>query len=860
MGNPCSLSLTVVGGVAYIAFMLMNQSKATLLASVSLLGATLCQGLAGADAPTPFPVTYLDTVDAQYATFSSHNHKIVQNQYGIFMTYWDGQADDLGNWKLVRSLDQGASWGTIAWESTSAKPPVLVGDVEGSVFLIWSDRRDMDKPETGRPARFRRFDPEDGFKGSSDTLIPDGASDKFTAIYDRDKGVIYYLSFMQASEYQLNFYELDRLGNVMFSRSALVVPDVMMPAPFPYPIYPHLTLAGDRLYAAFTTTLSGGDYRTIYYLWSDDEGRTWRSPLGQLPGPPAPGSYNGSGCQAINLPDEANTRTWLASFIEKWGELHFAYQASDLGRQHYMRFGPENGSRISDTLQGWSVANAGMSMYSLYGFFASDRDPATPLFFVGEAQDRVVAIASDHPGATWNLHASSDPAFSGPTHLWSTSGSPDLTRSGHILGQTMIDGLRVYAFRIPAVRRTAESSWDFFTINPNEVTLVAGMAYRLSRQFAHGHDSWGGQEYSRLRVFEDGRELGPSHSMHADIIAYGGGRFSYWERELRFSASDGSDPHTNGRTYRVAIPTIEGSQVGGRFAVPSDAISLLAGKAFLYRYSFGIRPDSADAPRVSRLRLFEDGIELPSPHSPHYEIQELGSGRYSYWNDMLIFSSRDGTDPRSSGHAYYVEEAPLSMYGRIRPAAIGEDGGAFIVWQDFGTRFDSAANSEISRLRLYEDGFELGPAHTTHSEIRTEGHGRYSHWQGALRFSTSDNSDPRYNGRVYTWSIEPDPTCYCGMLPIETAWHGDTNEYILPNNFPVAFDSAAAPYASPLRIFENGLDLGVGHEGHAEIRQLGGGRFSLWMNHLHFSSSDNTDPRTNHRIYTWGVSGECPSR
>jgi len=33
------------------------------------------------------------------------------------------------------------------------------------------------------------------------------------------------------------------------------------------------------------------------------------------------------------------------------------------------------------------------------------------------------------------------------------------------------------------------------------------------------------------------------------------------------------------------------------------------------------------------------------------------------------------------------------------------------------------------------------------------------------------------------------------------------------------------------------------------VRQLGGGRYSVWGNFLYFSSSDNSDPRTNGRVY-----------
>ena len=54
-----------------------------------------------------------------------------------------------------------------------------------------------------------------------------------------------------------------------------------------------------------------------------------------------------------------------------------------------------------------------------------------------------------------------------------------------------------------------------------------------------------------------------------------------------------------------------------------------------------------------------------------------------------------------------------------------------------------------SALRLYEDGVSLGPAHCLHADIRAEGGGRFSHWGASIYFSTSDNSDPRTNGRRY---------------------------------------------------------------------------------------------------------------
>jgi hypothetical protein len=64
-------------------------------------------------------------------------------------------------------------------------------------------------------------------------------------------------------------------------------------------------------------------------------------------------------------------------------------------------------------------------------------------------------------------------------------------------------------------------------------------------------DESGKPSKSTLRLFEDGRELGPWRSRHDDIRQIGGGRYSHWHQELYFSTSDGSDPITNGKTYQL---------------------------------------------------------------------------------------------------------------------------------------------------------------------------------------------------------------------------------------------------------------------------------------------------------------------
>lgn len=63
---------------------------------------------------------------------------------------------------------------------------------------------------------------------------------------------------------------------------------------------------------------------------------------------------------------------------------------------------------------------------------------------------------------------------------------------------------------------------------------------------------------------------------------------------------------------------------------------------------------------------------------------------------------------------------------------------------------DGIDDNDRSQIILYEDGIELGPAHAHHADIRSLGGGRFSHWDDSIFLSTSDNSDPNHNTRVYS--------------------------------------------------------------------------------------------------------------
>jgi lysophospholipase L1-like esterase len=56
---------------------------------------------------------------------------------------------------------------------------------------------------------------------------------------------------------------------------------------------------------------------------------------------------------------------------------------------------------------------------------------------------------------------------------------------------------------------------------------------------------------SSVLLLENDRELGPAHSLHHEINGKGEGAFLHYGNALYFSASDNSDPNTNGRSYSI---------------------------------------------------------------------------------------------------------------------------------------------------------------------------------------------------------------------------------------------------------------------------------------------------------------------
>ncbi|MFT7464510.1 MAG: hypothetical protein ACI9EF_002866 [Pseudohongiellaceae bacterium] len=272
---------------------------------------------------------------------------------------------------------------------------------------------------------------------------------------------------------------------------------------------------------------------------------------------------------------------------------------------------------------------------------------------------------------------------------------------------------------------------------------------------------------SKTRLLEDGQYLGPASVTHDDIRTLGRGRYSHWGPKVYFSASDNSDPNTNGRTYSIVPPKGWSPPTGAsgwadyasrrsdddRVFTMEWATEELAASTMKSvsgpLFSVELRENwPSDDESLSTVLLFENDTPLLNPHSSREDITSAGSNAYGHWGNALFFATSDGSDPTTNGRTYSVAYATGFTFDQARKAPWHESGECWIL-DGLPAEWPSDKDGP-SNLRLLEDGVLLGPAHAGHGDLREHGEGRYCHWGDQLWFSASDNSDPTTNGRTYT--------------------------------------------------------------------------------------------------------------
>ena len=371
-----------------------------------------------------------------YATFQSHNQKVVSNENGIFMTYtWQfDQQTWYANWRLARSTDGGRTFTTIFTSpEMGTNAPCIETDEKGDILLICTDYN-----HPSLPFYFYRFEAEKNYTDPFSRKINTGASGKFAMFLDRESNLIYLFN-----HYGRLYVRNATTGGYVREKEVMEFSGENATTQ-----YPHVFVSPDgMLHHAWTTSYTERYlYWDIHYAQSPNGGATWYTAAGKkLPHGFLP-DHAGPADQII-LPDEFLYHTWLSNMIVKDGKVHFAYLAQTPEfRQHYVRLDLETGEidrRVQPVFRGETIELRGLD-----GFFATGPGSA-PLYYVGAANGtRIGALVSHDNGDTWHDAALSGPV---PNAIYSVGGCRELTPEGIIGSYTSSYGGRgdPYFIRIP---------------------------------------------------------------------------------------------------------------------------------------------------------------------------------------------------------------------------------------------------------------------------------------------------------------------------------------------------------------------------------------------------------------------------
>ena len=342
--------------------------------------------------PANVQLTQIDRRVTHYATFQSHNQKVVANQHGYFTTHIrDRDKPYLAQtWRLSRSTDRGKSFKTIFQQTDATNPPVIESDAEGNIYLVRVDFNSGD-------AFLCRFDAAKDFTEPTVTKIPGAAAGKYAMVLDEKRHRLFFFS------HNNSFHCMQLDGTVEYRTNLLKAGQHAILQ------YPLLALAdnGD-LHAAWTTQKHGLYlYWDIHHMLTRDQGEAWLDVSGSPITIPAAADNSGP-TDLISSKDEFESHTWLSSMAVLGGKAHFAYMTQTVPpRENYIRFDLASGNKDihEHEFKGERIRVLGLS-----GFFVSDPE-GNDLYFVGNDSGHLACLRSRDNGTTWEDYARTDSAF-----------------------------------------------------------------------------------------------------------------------------------------------------------------------------------------------------------------------------------------------------------------------------------------------------------------------------------------------------------------------------------------------------------------------------------------------------------------
>lgn len=411
-----------------------------------------CLGVqADPEAPATLAIhaTLLDDDAIAYATFQSHNQKVVSSRHALFLTYLRSANKEYTaqEWRLLRSRDGGKTFSPLYQATHATNPPVLETDEE-TLFLVRPDFKDGN-------AYLYRFPVTPDKPEPLLSKIAGGAAGKYALALDPKRKQLYFFAHN-------NTFHVVALDGTLRSSIAL-----LKAGPNASLQYPHLALARDgTLFAAWTTQKHGVYlYWDIHAMRSPDGGKSWQKLDGTALALPVIADDQGP-ADRLSRDDEFPVHSWLSSCLAAHGKLHLVYwTANDPQRQRYLRYDAASGKNERD-LQPF-FAGRKLKLISDSGFLVTRAAlPDAPLYFVSAVDDRrrLACLASDDNGATWYEYAVGAQQFA--HRVYSIGGARELTRDGAIIGTftavtpgsksyTEAKSGKVYFFQIPAGRSSA---------------------------------------------------------------------------------------------------------------------------------------------------------------------------------------------------------------------------------------------------------------------------------------------------------------------------------------------------------------------------------------------------------------------
>lgn len=399
---------------------------------IARAAASLLCGL-GAAALEPVVLTCVDPDATGYATFQSHNQKVVANGRGIFMTHIHSRNEEYTNqeWRLLHSVDGGQTFATVLAGVGATNPPVLETGPDDTLYLGRVDWLAGD-------AYVHVFAKDAAF--DAEPIVLEGAAaGKYAMLLDEPRNRLYFFS------HNNRFFTVD-LATLAVSRAELLTdgPNALLQ-------YPLLALADDGTLTAAWTTQQHGlyMYRDIHWLVSPDGGETWRTPPGDPLDLPVIADETGP-APSVAGAETLDVHTWLANLAVHRGKVHFMYLAQSAPSTfHYKRYDLATGA--IDFQHAPVLRGAAISMAPFDGFFVTA--PGGALYAVGQSEGRIACLRSADNGLTWRDHALSDERF----NVYSLGGFRELTPDGAVIGaftdqQAVATGrpVQVHFLRIPA--------------------------------------------------------------------------------------------------------------------------------------------------------------------------------------------------------------------------------------------------------------------------------------------------------------------------------------------------------------------------------------------------------------------------